>query len=103
MIYQLFTSNLPILIPCCIANHLPVMYLSSTTGIFMLLSLPMVDQSFANQPRPFCYIDRTVAVVINCSNFLYRCFTNHYQSDQGLHISSLTMTTNILLIYHFRL
>ena len=100
MIYQLFTSNL---IPCCIANHLPVTYLSSTTGIFMLLSLPMVDQSFANQPRHFCYIDRTVAVVINCSNFLYRCFTNHYQPDQVLHISSLTMTTNILSIYHFRL
>ena len=68
----------------------------------MLLSLPMVYQLFANQPHPFCYIDRTVAVVINCSNFLYRCFTNHYQSDQVLYITSLTMTTNKLSLYHYR-
>ena len=47
----------------------------------MLLSLPIVYQSFANQPHPFYYIGHIFALATNYSNLMYQCFTNHYQSD----------------------
>ena len=64
-----------------------------TNPIFMLLSLPVVYQSSANQPH-------IVAVATNYSNVLYQCFTNFYQSDLVLYITSLLMITNKLPIHH---
>ena len=62
----------------------------------MLLSLPVVSQSFANQPHPFYYIADIATIVTNNSNLLYQCFTNHYQSDSVLYITSLPMISNKL-------
>ena len=68
----------------------------------MLLSLPIVYQSFANQPHPFYYIGHIVAVATNYSNLMYQCFTNHYQSDPVLYITSLPMITNKLPIHYYQ-
>ena len=65
----------------------------------MLLSLPNVYQSFANQVHSFYCISHIVAIVTNYSNLLYQCFSNHYQSDPVLYIISLPMITNKLPIH----
>ena len=70
--------------------------------IFMLLSLPIVYQSFANQPDPFYYIGHIVAAATNYSNLMYHCFTNDYQSDPVLYVTSLPMITNKFPIHNYR-
>ena len=64
---------------------------------FLLLSLLNVYQSFANQPHPFYYIVHIAVIVTDYSNLLHQCFTNHYQSEPVLYITSLRMITNKLL------
>ena len=76
-------------------------YQSFTNAIFMLLSLSIVYQSFANQPHPFYYIGDIAVVATNYSNLLYQCFANYYQSDPVLYITSLPMITNKLPKYHY--
>ena len=75
-------------------------YQTFTNAFFLLLLLPIIYQSFANQPHPFNYNCHNVAVATNCSNLMYQCFTNHYQSDLVLYITSLPMITNKLPICH---
>ena len=69
---------------------------------FILLSLPIVYQSFANLSHAFYYIGHIVALATNYSNLLFQYFTNHYQSDSVLYIISLPMITNKLLIHHYQ-
>ena len=120
IIYQIFTNPIFSLICWPLANHLPIIYLIScyivdqlpiilpmdyqsfTNAVFMLLSLPVVYQSFANQPHPFYYIDHIAVAATNYSNLLYQCFANHYHSDPVLYITSLPMITNKLPIYHYQ-
>ena len=52
------------------ANLLPVDYQWFTNAIFMLLSLPIVYQSFANQAHPFYYIGYIFVVTTNYSNHM---------------------------------
>ena len=66
-----------------------------TNSIFMLLLLPIVYQSFANQPH-------IVAVATDYSNLLYQYFTYHYQSYLVLYITSLPMINNKLPIHHYQ-
>ena len=66
-----------------------------TNPIFILLSLPTVYQSFANQPH-------IVAVATNYSNLLYQYFTYHYQSYLVLYKTSLPTITNKLPIHHYQ-
>ena len=68
----------------------------------MLLSLPIVYQSSANQPHPFYDIDHIVAVATNYSILMYQCFINHDQSDPVLYITSLPMITNKLPIHPYQ-
>ena len=56
--------------------------------------LPIICQSVSS----FYYIAHIVAIATNYSNLLYQCFTNHYQSDPELYITSLPMITNNLPI-----
>ena len=56
-------------------------------------SLPIICQSTLF----FYYIVHIVAIATNYSNLLYQCFTNHYQSDPVLYITSLPMVTNTSL------
>ena len=51
----------------------------------MLLLLPIVYQSFANKLIFFAHI---VAIVTNSYDLLYQWFTNHYQSDPMLYMTS---------------
>ena len=129
IICQLFNNNLPIQISCYIAhylhNHLPIIFTNPnfflycqsfvsylpifyqmdyqwfTNVIFVLLTLPIVYQSFPNQLHPFYYIDHIAAVATNYSNLMCQCFTNHYQSDPVLYITRLSMITNKLPTHHY--
>ena len=56
-------------------------------------SLPIICQSTLF----FYYIVHIVAIATNYCNLLYQCFTNHYQSDPVLYITSLPMVTNTSL------
>ena len=58
--------------------------------------LPIICQSVSS----FYYIAHIVAIATNYSNLLYRCFTNHYQSDPELYITSLPMITNNIGNFH---
>ena len=89
MIYKSFT------------NVLPIDY-QWFTNLILLLLLSTVYQSFANQPNSFYYTAHIVATVTNYSNLLQKCFTNHYQSDPKLYITSLPMITNKLPIHHYQ-
>ena len=100
--YPLFTNNLPILISSLLliicqsfTNLLPMDYQLFTNAIFLLLSLPIVYQSFANQPHLFYYIGDIVAETTNYSNLMHQCFINHYQSERMFYISSLPITRKI--------
>ena len=73
-----------------------------SNAIFMLLLLPIIYQSIANQPHSFYCIDQIVAVAAACSNFLHQCLTNYYQFDPVLYITSLPMITNKLQIHHYQ-
>ena len=92
MIYQSFTNHLPIyqflvilLITCqSFTNLLPTNYQLFSNAIFVLLTLPFVYESIANQPHPFYCIGHFVAVattLICCTNVvpnitnLIQCFT----------------------------
>ena len=99
---QLFTNNLPILISSLLliicqsfTNLLPMDYQLFTNVIFLLLSLLIVYQSFANQPHLFYYIGNIVAVATNYSNLIHQCFINHYQSDPMFYITSLPIIREI--------
>ena len=60
--------------------------------------LPIICQSASS----FYYIAYIVAIATNYYNLLYQCFTNHYQSDSVLYISSLPMITNNMPIHHYQ-
>ena len=53
--------------------------------------LPIICQSALS----FYYIPYIAAIATNYSDLLHQCFTNHYQSDPVLYISSLPMIINI--------
>ena len=74
MIYQSFANILPIIYQLSsdyVANHLLVIYQLITNLLmiyecnFMLVSLPIVCQSFTNQSRPIYLITYVVAMVTN--------------------------------------
>ena len=83
--YQSFTNLEPM-----ITNDLLIQFLCIIIANF----LPIICQSALS----FYYIPHIVAIATNYSNLLYQCFTNHYQSDPVLYISSLPMIINNLLI-----
>ena len=64
----------------------------------MLLLLPIVYQLFASQPCPF-YYNGHIVLATKCSDLLYQCFMNHYQSDPVLYITIFPMITNKLPIH----
>ena len=68
----------------------------------MLLLLPIVYKSFANQPHFFYSIGHIVVVATNYSNLLYQHFTNDYQFHPVLYITSLPMITNKLPTEHYQ-
>ena len=75
MIYESFANILPIVYQLSsnyVANHLLVIYQLITNWLliiyqcnFMLLSLPIVCQSFTNQSHPIYLITYVVAMVTN--------------------------------------
>ena len=91
--YLSITSHLPILCQL-ITNDLLMQFLC----IIIANCLPIICQSALS----FYYIPHIVAIATNYSNLLYQCFTNHYQSDPVLYISSLPMIINNLPIHHYQ-
>ena len=75
-----------------ITNDLQMQFLC----IIIANCLPIICQSALS----FHYILHIVAMATNYSDLLYQCFTNHYQSNPVLYISSLPMIINNLLIHH---
>ena len=87
--YQSFTNLIPVDYQCLLMQ-----FLCSINGN----CLPNICQSTSS----FYSIAHVVAITTNYYNLLYQSFTNHYQSDSVLYISSLAMITNNLLIHHYQ-
>ena len=102
IIYQSLFLVILLIINQSFINLLSIDYQWFTNAIFMLLSLLIVCQSFANEAYPFYYIGHIAVVATNYSHLLYQCFTNHYQSDPVLYITSLPKITNKLPIHHYQ-
>ena len=84
-------QSLPILHQL-ITNDLLIQFLCNYHAKF----LPFICQSGSF----FYYIDHIVSIATNYSNLLYQCFTNYYQSDSVLYITSLPIITNKLPIHY---